>query len=125
MKRFFAQFFGFRFICPLCHELNTYRRGRRNAGAKGFNRITGVVECQHCKKKFCTGLLLYLVAPGAAKGGHPDQTPTLKELQLIRDDQEAYEAEHQGRLIPVKKKRKDLVNQYHATKPTDDKLTGD
>jgi hypothetical protein len=127
MKRFFAQLFSFRFICPKCHDLNTYRRGKTRAlgGSNSFNRIAGLVRCIHCHKAYYVGLLLYDVVPAGGKGGHPDQTPNLRELQLIRDEQEVYEAEHQGRKIDTRKRRSDLINQYHQDNPTAKKLRGE
>jgi hypothetical protein len=127
LRRFFAQFFGLRLICPKCHELNTYRRGRtRSIGvSNSWNRITGQIRCIHCHKAYHVGVLLYDVVPEGGKGGHPDQTPTMKELQMIRQDAEDYEAEHQGRKIDQRKKRSDKVNQYHELNPDDRKLRGE
>lgn len=116
--RFFAQIFGFRFLCPQCGELNTYARGRSKLGPKGFNRIAGICECRYCRKKYAVGLLLYAVDPHSwGKGGHPDQVPTLKELQAIRE-----ELDRQGMFIEKKKKRKESLNQYFEQEPTDEEL---
>lgn len=113
LKRFFAQLFGFRYCCPVCGHLNTLARGQQARRATSFNRVASLAHCRWCKHAYYVGIIFWAVKRGGGKGGHADQIPNAKELELI---QEAEVERLHGLWVPgVPKKRNDPINRVLET----------
>jgi hypothetical protein len=109
IRRVFAQLFGFRYCCPNCGHLNTILKGRRVQ----WNRVTGLTTCAKCRKVYIAGLILWESA-GGRRSARPDQTPTPRELAMIRGEvEETFEQDDRtGRFVPKKLKAGERVNRY-------------
>jgi len=124
--RLFAQLLAFRYCCPSCGTLNTIYHGQRHQKKGRYNRITGQIRCEGCQKVYWTGLLLWPRKPRDHKriGGHPDTSPTLRELALIRQEYAITQVPRtdQGRFVPVRKGKRDLVNRIFEEEPGEAEL---
>lgn len=84
-----------RLACPSCATIILFGPGQPHA--KQYDKITGFIECQICKRSYQLGIVLWPARKGRRKGGDSaqpkDQRPTVRELAQLRDYARGFVAE--------------------------------